>query len=173
MTTTTAPTADLLFGPDDSTPFSIDEKTIKDWARAEALIRSTPKAWLSTIRPDGRPHSQPILVAWADGVPCFTSRPGSVKGRNLARDGRSTITASGEDLDLVIEGHAERASSEADLTLVAAALREKYGWEFALRDGRVYEPSLSDEPEYTFFLVRPVRAYGYGADGLTATRWVF
>lgn len=179
MTTTAAPaghpapTAELLFRPEDATHFSLDESTIKDWSLAEDLLRTTPKAWLSTVRADGRPHSQPVMITLAGGLPAFTARPDSVKARNLARDGRVTLTASGPDLDLVLEGRVERAVSAADLDLVAGSLLEKFDWEFPIRDGRPWQPGPDGEIEYAFYLVRPVRGYGYGVDGQTATRWVF
>jgi hypothetical protein len=168
----TTPTASLLFSAEDATNFSLDEATIKDWSQAEAVIRSAPKGWLSTGRKDGRPHTQPVMLAWADGTPVFASRPGSLKSRNLARDPHSTITVSDPELDLVLEGRAVRADNPADFETVAAALRDKFGWEFTHRDGRAFQPGPG-EPEYVFYRLHLDRAYGYGSDGQTATRWVF
>lgn len=168
-----APTASLLFGAEDATGISYDPATIKDWSQAEALIRTEPTAWISTVRKDGRPHTQRIMIAWAEGTPVFASRPGSLKSRNLARDGHSTITMSNAELDLVLEGRAERAVAAADFDTVAAALREQLGWEFALEDGHAYQSELPGKPEYAFYRLHLTRAYGYGPDGQTATRWVF
>ena len=42
-----------------------------------------------------------------------------------------------------------------------------------VRDGIVRDHSLPGSPEYGFYEVTPARAFGYGADGLTATRWRF
>lgn len=62
---------------------------------------------------------------------------------------------------------------EAKLRRLVAAFKTKYEWEFAVRDGSAYDESLPGSPEYGFYELTPMRAFGYGADGLTATRWLF
>jgi Pyridoxamine 5'-phosphate oxidase len=166
------PTAELLFREEDATAISTDEATVKPWSRARECLESAPKVWLSTVRPDGRPHVMPVLVVWVD-APRFTTRPTSRKGRNLAGNDHCVISVAGEDLDLVVEGSAIRTEEQDELLRVAAGFRSKYGWELAVRDGRVHDDSLPGSPEYGFYEVAPVRAFGYGADGLTATRWRF
>ena len=170
---TAAPTAEPLFAAADATPMSTDEASVKPWSQARACLESAPKMWLTTVRPDGRPHVMPVLVVWAGDAPCFTTRPVSRKGLNLADDPRCVVTLSGDDLDLVVEGTALRATGDPEIHEVAAAFLAKYEWEFAVRDGVVRDPSLPGAPEYAFYRIRPTRAFGYGADGLTATRWRF
>jgi nitroimidazol reductase NimA-like FMN-containing flavoprotein (pyridoxamine 5'-phosphate oxidase superfamily) len=167
------PTAELLFREEDATSISTDEATVKPWSQARECLESAPKIWLSTARPDGRPHVMPVLVVWVDDTPRFTTRPTSRKGRNLARNPHCVLSVAGEDLDLVVEGNAIRIEDEAELRRVAAAFQSKYGWELTVRDGQVHEDSLPGSPEYGFYEVAPVRAFGYGADGMTATRWRF
>jgi Pyridoxamine 5'-phosphate oxidase len=167
------PTAELLFGKEAATPISTDEATVKPWSQAQACLQSAPKIWLSTVRPDGRPHVMPVLLVWVDDAPRFTTRPTSRKGRNLARNPHCVISVAGEDLDLVVEGSAIRTEDEAELLRVASAYRSKYDWELAVRDGLVHDDSLPGSPEYAFYEVAPIRAFGYGPDGLTATRWRF
>ncbi|GAA3929476.1 pyridoxamine 5'-phosphate oxidase family protein [Actinomadura viridis] len=167
------PTAELLFSAQDATPMSTDEATIKSWDEARICLESAPKAWLSTVRPDGRPHAMPVLPVLVDGVPCFTTRPGSRKGRNLATNPGCVITAGNDVLDLVIEGDAVRVRDDDGLRRIAGAFKAKFGWEFALRDGGAYDDGLPGSPEYGFYRITPQRAFGYGPDGLTATRWRF
>jgi hypothetical protein len=167
------PTAELLFGTSDATPFSTDESTVKAWRQARALLESVSKVWLSTTRPDGRPHVMPVLLVWVDDAPHFTTRPTSRKGRNLARSAHCVISAANDDLDVVVEGRVARKEGEAALLRVAAAYDSKFKWRFAVRDGRIHDDSLPGSPEYAFYEVTPGTAFGYGADGLTATRWRF
>jgi pyridoxine/pyridoxamine 5'-phosphate oxidase len=126
---TAMPIAELLFHEEDATAISTDEATVKPWNQARACLESAPKIWLSTVRPDGRPHVMPVLVVWVDDAPRFTTRPTSRKGRNLARSPRCVLSVAGEDLDLVVEGNAIRLEDHAELRRVAAANESKYGWE--------------------------------------------
>lgn len=167
------PVAELLFREEDATPMSTDEATVKPWSQARSCLQSAAKLWLSTVRPDGRPHVMPVLVVWVDDAPCFTTRPTSRKARNLARHAHCVLTASSEDLDLVIEGAAAQVTDEPELLRVAAAFQDKYQWELAVRSGLVHDHSLPGAPEYGLYQVSLTRAFGYGADGLTATRWRF
>ncbi|MFC7404850.1 pyridoxamine 5'-phosphate oxidase family protein [Georgenia alba] len=164
--------AELLFGEDDATPMSTDRATIKPWSEAAACLGAAPKAWLSTVRPDGRPHAMPVSPVWLDGTPWFTTRPTSRKGRNLAHDDRCVLTAASDTLDLVVEGEARRVHGTGELRAAAEAFRTKYAWELTLRAGAAYDDSLPGSPEYAFYRLEPTRAYGFGPDGLTATRWL-
>ncbi|GGO74552.1 pyridoxamine 5'-phosphate oxidase family protein [Nonomuraea cavernae] len=167
------PRAELLFGEADATPMSTDPTTVKPWSEARACLRTAPKALLSTVRPDGRPHAMPVMPVWADEAPCFATRPASRKGRNLAHNGNCVLTVTGPELDLVLEGVAVLVRDPAQQREVADAFLAKYQWGFALHDGSVHDDSLPGSPEYAFYRVTPLRAYGYGSDGLTATRWRF
>lgn len=167
------PVAELLFSEKDATPMSTDEATVKSWEEARACLESAPKGWLSTGRPDGRVHAMPVMPVWVDGAPCFATRPTSRKAKNLSQNPNCVVAVAGETLDLVVEGKATRLHAEAECQRVAAALKAKYQWELARRDGAVYDDSLPGSPEYAFYRVGPTRAFGFGADGLTATRWRF
>jgi hypothetical protein len=170
---TTVPIAELLFSDSDAVSISTDESTVKSWDQARACIETAAKAWLSTVRPNGRPHNAPLMPVWVDDVPWFTARPTTVKARNIEENACCVLTASDPTLDLVIEGTAQRERDEVRIEDVAAAFQAKYGWKFTLRDGSAFEESLPGSPEYAFYRVIPRRAFGYGADGQTATRWRF
>ncbi|PZG38799.1 pyridoxamine 5'-phosphate oxidase [Spongiactinospora gelatinilytica] len=167
------PTAELLFGEADATPMSTDPATVKPWAQARRCLESAPKAWLSTVRPDGRPHAMPVLVVWVDDAACFATRPASRKARNLGGSGHCVLTAATPDLDLVLEGVAARVPDAAGRRRIADAFAAEYQWHFALRGDAAYDDGLPGSPEYVFYRVTPARAFGYGPDGLTATRWRF
>ncbi|MEU8249696.1 pyridoxamine 5'-phosphate oxidase family protein [Nonomuraea sp. NPDC048916] len=167
------PVAELLFSETDATPMSTDPATVKPWSQARACLRAAPQAWLSTTRPDERPHTMPVMPVWADDAPCFTTRPGSRKAKNLDRNDNCVLIVSDPNLDLVLEGRATRIQDPARQRRVADAFMTKYQWPFSTRDGLVYDDGLPGSPEYVFYRVTPVRAFGYGPDGLTATRWRF
>jgi hypothetical protein len=167
------PVAELLFSERDATHMSTDEATVKPWSQARAALEAAPKVWLSTVRPDGRPHAMPVVLVLVDSVACFATRPTSRKARNLTRNAHCVLTVATETLDLVVEAGVTRVRAPADLLRVAAGFRTKYEWDLAVRGGLVHDDTLPGSPEYHFYQLTPVRAFGYGADGLTATRWRF
>jgi hypothetical protein len=168
-----SPTTEFVFRPEDATPMSTDEADLMPWPAAAEQLAAVPKYWLATGRADGRPHVMPVLGVWLGDTLAVSSRPGSVKGRNLLRDGRCAVTAATDLGDLVLEGAAAHVTELARQRELAAAFAAKYDWRFALRDGRAYDDSLPGSPEYAFFEITPAKAFGYGPDGMTATRWRF
>jgi pyridoxamine 5'-phosphate oxidase-like protein len=173
MTTTTEPIAELLFSAADNVPISVDEATIKPWAEARESFAASPKYWLATGRSNGSPHVMPVLAVWLDGAVYVATRPGSLKGKNLRRNPRCVLTVSGETTDLVVECAATEVTGDAELQRVADAFEAKYQWRLTVRDGRAHEDSLPGSPVYGFYQLAPTTAFGFGADGGTATRWRF
>lgn len=169
------PVAELLFTDADATPMSTDESTIKNWDDAVDQLAAAATYWLATSCADGRPHVQPVLGVWNDGVMYVSTRPRSVKSRNLSRDGRCVVTVSTDYGDLVVEGAARRIEEHEQERLehVVALFDDKYEWRLSIRAGRLYEDGLPSQPEYVFDQIVPTKAFGYGPDGLTATRWRF
>ena len=97
--------------------------------------------WLSTVRPDGRPHVTTLLSVWVDGALYFCTGAEERKAKNLAENPQCILTTgsnSFEDgLDVVVEGEAVNVRDEARLQRVADAYETKYGadWHFDVRDG--------------------------------------
>jgi PPOX class probable F420-dependent enzyme len=87
------------------------QRAILDAAtRIDRLLRDEPVVWLSTVRPDGRPHLVPIWFSW-DGERLFiASKPQARKVGNM-RENPQVMLALGdaeEDFDVgLIEAHAE------------------------------------------------------------------
>ena len=82
--------------------------------------------WLSTVRPDGRPHVTPLLGIWLDGALYFCTGPDERKAKNLARNPRCILTTGCnrlDGLDLVVEGQAAEVRGPAELRSVADTFR--------------------------------------------------
>ena len=45
------------------------------WSQALGDVRDAEVYWLSTVRPDGRPHVTPLLGIWLDGALYFCTGP--------------------------------------------------------------------------------------------------
>src|SRR5258708_2585387 len=123
-----------------SEPATIDASNPRPipWSRAREQLEAGanrpgsghetgPTFWLATVRPDGRPHATAVGAVWEDDRIYFTSGPGTRKSRNLAADPRCAITASLDDVDLVIEGSARRVTDPATLERLASVYRDQ-GW---------------------------------------------
>lgn len=133
--------------------------------------------WLATVDADGMPHVVPVGAFWDEGAFYFTSGEGTRKSRNLARNARCNITLSGDGLDLVVEGEAEKVKDQSTLKRLAQIAREG-GWPATVEDGALTAPfsapSAGPAP-WELYRVRPTTIYGLGNSETNpgATRWRF
>ena len=105
-------------------------------------ISSSSKAevfWLSTVRPDGRPHVTPLLAVWCADAMYFCTGSDERKAKNLETNphcilttGRNTLD---EGLDIVVEGLVTKVSDEAELDKVANTYESKYGTHLTAPEG--------------------------------------
>lgn len=136
--------------------------------------------WLSTVRPDGRPHVTPLIAVWHGDAIWFTTGPAERKAKNLAGNSFCVLTTGHSDLaegglDVVIEGAAEQVTNEAQLQPVAETFAAKYGtetWHFVVRDGAFSDRDRGGRA--IVFRVRPVRGLGFRkGDTFSQTTWRF
>jgi PPOX class probable F420-dependent enzyme len=79
-------------------------------AHVDQRLRKEPIIWLSTVRPDGRPHLVPVWFFWDGKTILIFSQPGAQKLRNLQHNPNVMLAleAAKEGDDIVlIEGKAE------------------------------------------------------------------
>jgi nitroimidazol reductase NimA-like FMN-containing flavoprotein (pyridoxamine 5'-phosphate oxidase superfamily) len=170
MMTFEAPVAEL------DRRFSSHGATALPWTDAEQQLQRAEVFWISTVRPEGRPHVVPLIAVWLDGALYFCTGEAERKAKNLAKNtevaittGRNTLS---EELDIVVEGEAVVVSDDAKVRRVADAYEAKYGegWRIAGLDGVLV------------FEVTPTTAFGFGrgdakspppGGGFSQTRWRF
>jgi PPOX class probable F420-dependent enzyme len=79
-------------------------------AQIDQRLRAEPIIWLSTVRPDGRPHLVPVWFWWDGATVLIFSKPDSQKVRNLRHNPQVVVALDtadeGEDVAL-FEGRAE------------------------------------------------------------------
>jgi hypothetical protein len=160
--------------------FSEPEAIPTPWALGLEAVVAADTFWLSTVRPDGRPHVTPLIAVWHDDALWFSTGEDERKARNLAENpacilttGYSGLAVGG--LDVVLEGAAERITDDDTLGAVAEAFAAKYGieiWHFVVRDGAFGQP---DTPRRALvFRVQPVRGLGFRkGDEFSQTTWRF
>ena len=129
-------------------------------------LRTEPTVWLSSTRPDGRPHVVPVWFNWDGSVFDLFSKPNAQKIRNL-REHPAVMLAVGQpaeewDVELV-EGTASIVESPTS-EVVPPTMFEKYASLMA-------RASLDTETFVTTYCqpvrITPTRFLGYGGKGWT------
>jgi hypothetical protein len=121
--------------------FSSPDADPVPWSETAAALERAELFWVSTVRPDGRPHVTPLIGLWQDDALHFCTGADERKGRNLAANPAVVLTTGTNTLhggtDVVVEGEAVRVSDEAELQRLADGFFAKYGeeWHFEVRDG--------------------------------------
>lgn len=150
--TSTQPTAEL------DSRFSSGEATPIPWADGRGSLEKAELYWLTTVRPNGRPHVTPVLSVWLDGALYFSTGERERKAKNLARNTQCVITTGCNALDqglhVVVEDEATLVRDAARLQRVADGFASKYVprtgakvWRFGVREG--LSPSTAAWPSST------------------------
>jgi hypothetical protein len=169
--TVSDPTAEL------DPQFSSENAYPIPWEKARELLQKAEVYWLSTVRPDGRPHVTSLVAVWLDGALCFCTGKTERKAKNLVHNTHCIITTGCNTLssgvDLVIEGEAVRIMDESRLQRVADHYASKYNppFRFTVRDNVFLN---SEGGEALVYEVTPLKAFGFGkGETFSQTRWRF
>jgi nitroimidazol reductase NimA-like FMN-containing flavoprotein (pyridoxamine 5'-phosphate oxidase superfamily) len=85
------------------------------WSDVEQRLTAAQTYWLSSTRPDGRPHVVPRWGVWLDGRFWYDGSPTTRHARNLAANPGCTLHLGGDDLQAVIvEGISEPTRAPAE-----------------------------------------------------------
>jgi general stress protein 26 len=162
-------TLDARYSDDDAEPI--------DWAEGRRALAEAELSWISTVRPDGRPHVTPLLTVWESGALHFTTGPEERKCRNVVGNPQVVLTTGTNTLhgglDLVVEGVAVRVADDETLRGLAKAWVAKYGetWRFDVADGAFRHSGGAGEA--WVFRVEAHTAFGFGKAPYSQTRWQF
>ena len=145
------------------------------WSQASDALAAAELYWITTVRPEGRPHVTPLIAVWHDGGLHFTTGAEERKARNLAGNPAVTLTTGSNALhggtDLVVEGDAARLTDDAALQAVADAFLAKYGeeWHFTVVDGQF----AHEAGRALVYRVAPATVFAFGKDPYSQTRYRF
>ncbi len=158
--------------------FSSEGATPTAWAHARGDLAEAEIYWLSTVRPDGRPHVTTLIGVWFRGALYFCTGPAERKAKNLEQNPHCVLTTgrnSLDGLDLVVEGDAAKVSDQTELASVADTYEAKYGPHFTAPDGTWF--GLGDAlraGDVRVYRVAPTTAFGFGkGKAFSQTRWQF
>ena len=132
------------------------------WSWAAERLEASRNYWISTTRPDGRPHAMPVWGAWLDNAFFFSSGRDSAKARNLAANPAIVVHLESGDETVILEGRAERVLDDALSRRVSEVYWPKYD----------FTPDTSGEAD-SWFVVRPARAYAWAERDYTGTATQF
>jgi len=167
--------------PDETTNLDRYGSAALPWDRPRDLLAAWPPQagtsfFLSTTRPDGRPHVAAVGAIWHEGDLFVVSGPGTRKSRNLAVNPNCVIAAGLKGIDLVLEGEATLVDDDALMRTVIAKFRDQ-GWPAEVEDGRVtapYSAPSAGPPPWDLYRFRFHTAFGVAtAEPFGATRWRF
>src|SRR5256885_15707149 len=130
--------------------YSTEGASPAEWAEARRGLEEAEVFWISTVRPDGRPHVTPLIAVWLDPALYFCTGPSERKARNLAQNPHCILTTGrnslDKGLDIVVEGDAVQMTDDDKLRRIADAYVSKYGedWRFGVADGAFVHQRAQD-----------------------------
>jgi Pyridoxamine 5'-phosphate oxidase len=77
--------------------FSEPDSTPTPWAVGLEQVHASDTFWLTTVRPDGRPHVTPLIAVWHSEALWFATGPEERKARNLAENQSCVLTTGNSD----------------------------------------------------------------------------
>jgi pyridoxine/pyridoxamine 5'-phosphate oxidase len=135
-----------------------------DWVEIEPRLIASHNYWLSTIRPDGRPHAAPVWGIWHEGAFYFNTGDRSQKHRNLKHQPYAVMHLESGDEVVIVEGIVDTTTGEGLLTQLNKEYHQKYGLAIVedARNGYAYR-------------LKPRRALAWIEKSFpdTATQWDF
>src|SRR5277367_1946321 len=88
-------------------------KGLLPWSWAEQRLKKSHNYWITTVKPDGSPHTMVVWALWQDGRLLFSTGSKSRKSRNLARNPNCVACTEDAHEAVIAEGIAEIADVAA------------------------------------------------------------
>jgi Pyridoxamine 5'-phosphate oxidase len=153
---------DALQNPPDAT------SGLKPWAWAAERLEKSHNYWISTTRPDGRPHLMVVWGVWWENAFWFSTGPRTRKAKNIAANPQCVIGTEKADEAVIVEGIAQEIEDRAVWKQIAESYDRKYGGDLL---------PLLESSGGSIFRVQPRVAFGQDEHAAnfveSATRWQF
>jgi hypothetical protein len=143
-------------------------KGLLPWSWAEQPLKKSHNYWITTVKPDGAPHTMVIWGLWLDGRFLFSTGSNSRKARNLAGNKNCIVCNELAHEAIIVEGVAEIADVATRKKLLPA-YEHKYKFDLSSMKDDILSMK---EPVYT---VRPKVVFAMWEKHFQskATRWKF
>jgi hypothetical protein len=110
-TRTGKPKASRLDAPGYGLPTG--NKGLLPWSWAEQRLKKSHNYWITTVKPDGSPHTMVVWGLWHDGRFLFSTGSQSRKARNLAHNQNCVLSTEHAQEAVIVEGIVEVADVSA------------------------------------------------------------
>lgn len=110
--------------------FPKGKKGLLPWSWAEQRLKKSHNYWITTVKPDGSPHTMVVWGLWQDGRFLFSTGSQSRKARNLAKNPHCVVCTEDAHEAIIVEGIAEIADVDARRKLIPVYQR-KYDWDLS------------------------------------------
>ncbi|HZC24905.1 MAG TPA: pyridoxamine 5'-phosphate oxidase family protein [Candidatus Binatia bacterium] len=132
--------------------FPKGKKGLLSWSWAEQRLKKSHNYWITTVKPDGSPHTMVVWGLWQEGRFLFSTGRHSRKARNLEKNPRCIVCTEDAHEAVIVEGVAEIADVEARRKLIPTYQR-KYDWDLSsMKDDMLAmkEPVFAVRPKVVF-----------------------
>ncbi|MGQ0602191.1 MAG: pyridoxamine 5'-phosphate oxidase family protein [Anaerolineales bacterium] len=138
-------------------------KGLLPWRWALERLNRAPRYWLTTTRPNGRPHCVAVWGVWLESMFYFSTGRLSRKARNLSEQPHCVVCTEDAAEAVIVEGSVRLVEEPSRLAHLVEIYQAKYHESFP--------------PESNVYAVRPQVAFGFieaaSEFTATATRWKF
>jgi hypothetical protein len=144
-------------------------KGLLPWSWAEQRLKKSHNYWITTVKPDGSPHSMIVWGLWRDGMFLFSTGRQSRKARNLAANRRCVVCTEQTNRAVIVEGTAEEILAVPLRRGFLAQYEKKYKFDMS-----AFEEDILNLKE-PIYAVHPTVAFGLDEKKSlsAATRWRF
>lgn len=147
------------------------EEGLLDWSEIELKLVASMHYWLSTTRPDGRPHVVPRWGAWIDGQLFYDGSPETVHARNTVTNTACALHIGDGAEAIIVDGSSTTSEPvpAVEGEPIAAEIGRKYG-DLGYRP----EPDAwSGADAGGLRIFRPLKALAWSDFAIDPTRFVF
>jgi nitroimidazol reductase NimA-like FMN-containing flavoprotein (pyridoxamine 5'-phosphate oxidase superfamily) len=139
-----------------------DLKGSVSWAWAKKRLTDSHNYLLTTVRPDGRPHTMVVWGMWLDNAYYFSTGSTTRKAQNLAANPNCVVCNEDVEEAVIVEGRAQQLEVSQIPKQAFPLYFKKYGWKLDPEMGHVFKVMPLK------IIAMPEKLFPKGA-----TRWVF
>jgi len=132
--------------------FPESTKGLLPWTWAEQRLKKSHNYWITTVKPDGAPHTMVVWGLWQDGRFLFSTGGKSRKARNLDQNPSCIVCTEHAHEAIIVEGMAESADVAARKKMLPVYER-KYKFDMSTMKDDILsmkEPVFAVRPRVVF-----------------------